>query len=879
MKLNIKKPTLPTKDQCTAWLLRPQVYGFFISLVVMAIVSVAYFYPNNFNGDVLMQYDTVQGQANGAQTQQYEEATGQKALWTNALFSGMPTFQISPSYPSNSLYTWLNAVYGLALPAPSNLMFMMMFGFLIMGYCWRLRWWYALIGALAWGLSSYFIIIIGAGHIWKFVALSYLPPVIGALALAYRGRYLGGAAMLALFGMLQLNANHPQITYYGAFIVLALVIAWFVQALRRRALKQWCMATAVSLGAAILALGANLPSLYNTYEYAKETLRAGSELQAEAPAPAEGDAANEHTGGMKRSEIGSWSNMPSETATLLIPNLKGGASGRLTGGQMQPVLVADLDQGTTLQDNDVFGLYGQFRQYFGGKVEGTNGPFYLGAFICALFLLGCFIVRSPVKWALLAATALACLMALGNHFPAFTNALIDYLPMYNKFRAAETALVIAALCVPLLAMMALQQLFTTPDALQRYRKPMIASFGFCAALALLAWLWPEFYGQPFSAPEMEVFGQARDALAQEGNLELSERFEAFVAQVGALRLELVSSDGLRSLLMILCGTALVLLALSGKLRHAWAAMGIGLVVVMDLWGVDRRYVDQTSFVTDMAMYADPLAPDAIDKAISADKGYYRVADQDAFGHPARSAHHNMIGGYHAAKLRRYDDLITCGLLGVTRDPEQGVYENSPGVLDMLNTKYEIIGGQLLERPTALGPAWFVRNIEYVDSARTEIARTAMQDPASHAVAHKQFAQVLGTEQPDYTPGDNITLVSHTPDRLTYRAQSTRGGLAVFSEVYFPWGWQVTVDGQPATLGRVDYVLRALRLPPGEHTVVMTFDPPSLHTTQTIAYICVTITYLLIILALFMALCLNPVGAKGGETPCAGGENPGDDPKP
>ncbi len=869
-----------SKDAVVAWISRPQVWGFFVSMAVIALVSIAFFAPNNFSGDQLSQQDQIQGAANGAEAQAYQESTGEKALWTNALFGGMPTFQISPSYASNTLFDWLNSVYGLGLPAPSNLLFMMMFGFLIMCYCWRMRWWYALIGSLAWGLSSYFIIIIGAGHIWKFVALTYMPPVIGAIALAYRGRWLGGGALLALFAMLQLNANHPQITYYCCFIVAALVIGWLVQAIRQKNRACWLKATGACAVAGLLALGANLPSLYNTYEYSKETKRAASELT-----PLAGDAkdapASKPTGGLPREEIGGWSNTPSETMTLLVPNAKGGATARLTAGQMKymPLYEAPATSQKMI-DNDGFGLFQQLPQYFGGKMDsgGTNGPFYLGALIMALFLLGCFIVRGPEKWALLAVTVFSVLLAMGNHFESLTDWMIYHFPLYNKFRAAETTLVIAAMCVPLLAMMGLQKLFATENAIVRYKNALMVAFGLPLVLCLIAWIWPSFYGTPISYTEQKMFDEA---LRSNLDPQYREILSATIDDIVQVRLDLVSQDGLRSLLVIVAGGIITLLAVRKMLSKTMGALGIGAIVVFDLYSCDKRYVSADSFVSAYSSFEDPLEPDAVDRLIMQDKGCYRVMDMDAFGDPRRSAHHHMIGGYHAAKLNRYNDMIDRGAI------------TTPGVLDMLNTRYIIYQGQVEPYPGGLGAAWLADSLVFVDNADDEMAalqastvqkhtieipdtvtgkvsvRTVSDtipsfDPAKTTIVDRRFADITGTQQPTLVPGDTIMLSSYTPNQLKYKVSTHNGGLAVFSEVYFPWGWHATVDGKETPIARVNYILRAIRVPAGSHDIVMTFDPQSIHVTTSVAYCSVTFIYLLLLLALFFYIVRNDKSVGPGK---------------
>lgn len=858
------------------WFSKPQVWGFFVSMAVMALVSVLFFVPNNFNGDTLQQQDMQQGAANGEEARAYEELTGEKALWTNSLFSGMPTFQISPSYPSNSLFTWLNSVYGLGLPAPSNLLFMMMFGMLIMCYCLRMRWWYALIAAVGWGLSSYFIIIIGAGHIWKFVTLTYVPPTIGALIMAYRGKYLSGAALMSLFAMLQLNANHPQITYYSAFIMGLLALAFLVQDIREKRIKRWLAATGVCLLSGALALGANAPSLYNTYEYSKETKRAQSELTPLKSADAEAEAmpAERPTGGLPKSEIGGWSNTPSESFSLLIPNIKGGASIKPEKGSFSGLYIADTDEfkdNPAYGDTDEFGISSQLSQYFGGKGM-TNGPFYLGALLCAMFLLGLLIVRGPVKWALLAATILSVCLAMGNHFEALTDFMIYNFPLYNKFRAAETALVIAALCVPLTGALALQKLFGKDGGWERYRIQVYISFGICILVALLGWVAPQIFGDPIRPEEMEALNGMRDQVAAQYPDHLGA-FEAAVDNIAAIRLNLVSADALRSLIVLLLGLGAVVLTARRKLAAPAGALAVGMIVLVDLFTVDKRYVSAESFAATEFEFTDPLAADAIDKVISEDKGYYRVMDIPGFGNARRSFHHHMIGGYHAAKLNRYNDLIERRMNYVNRygympqarvdslieryamPEDREMLRNLAAdyrVLDMLNAKYIITGDSTVvqQNPYAAGPAWMARELSYVKNADAEMAALGTIDPTAVAVADERFRTVLGDNVPSVVPGDTVVMTSYSPNTLTYDVTTRNGGVCVFSEVWFPWGWKAAIDGKPADLGRVNYVLRALRVPAGSHKVSMTFDPDSIHNTTTAAYICVTLIYLLLLAALF-----------------------------
>lgn len=855
----------------------PDVWGFFVSLAVILIVSIAFFSPDNFDGNILSQHDTIQGMANGHEAQTYEAETGEKALWTNSLFSGMPTFQIAPEYPSNSLFTWINKVFGLGLPAPSNLMFMMMFGFLIMMACLRFRWWYGLIGALAWGLSSYFIIIIGAGHIWKFVALSYVPPTIAGLVMIYHGRRLAGAAILSLFLMMEFNANHPQITYYFAFLMLMLVLAFLIRAGVNKQLKKWLYSSLVTLAAVVLALGANLPSLYNTYEYSKETKRAASELSTTAETTAD-EGAERPTGGLPKSEIGGWSNLPEESFSLLIPNIKGGASIKPEKGANKLLLLSENPHydyrmaasepyvKTADGQSGTIPVFSQLTEYFGGKGM-TNGPFYVGALIFALFLAGCFIVRGPVKWVLLVATVFSALLAMGNHFQTLTDFMIYNVPLYNKFRAAETALVIACLCMPLLAMLALQKIFTTPNALKDKQIQLGLSVGFIFPIfvCIVAYVSPSVFGNALTPEETTMLTSLPAQFDAAGYSYDPAQIQATIDNVQNLRYSIVSSDALRSLGILFLGACFIFISLSGRMRTWIAVTAIGVIVTVDLYTVDKRYVNTESFVQ-KSLLGDVIQADAADVEIMKDKSYYRVADLGAFTDARRSYFHHMIGGYHAAKLNRYNDLLERRLYPAINGIYASVandmmYGEEPGgsdwdLISMLNTKYIIVPGNngenlVYQNKAAMGPAWLVDNISYVENADMEMEALESLDPTTEAVADKRFKELLGEQPVARAEGDYIKLEEYTPNRLTYTVDTKNGGLAVFSEVWFPWGWSATIDGKTAGLGRVNYVLRALRVPAGKHTVVMTFDPASIHVTSTIAYASVTLIYLLCALALFV----------------------------
>lgn len=834
--------------------------GTLIAIAVIAVISIGYFYPDAIQGNVLRQHDMQQGMANGHEAEAFREATGEDTRWTNALFSGMPTFQIAPSYPSDSLISWVNSVMGLGLPDPANLVAMMAIGFFILLMSMKMRWYVALIGAVAYAFSSYFIIIIGAGHIWKFVTLTYVPPTIAGVILCYRGRYLAGAALAAFFAMMQIASNHPQMTYYFGFVIALIALAYLVHAIRKHLMTRWLKATAALAFAGVLAVCANLPTLYNTYEYSKQTMRGGHSELASA------GSGEQTTSGLDRDYITQYSYGASETFSLLIPDVKGGASIKPEKGTNRMLNLSDLPKAKEMiAKGEIPQQEAQYLEYMSqyfGEPEGTNGPVYVGALIVAMFILGCAIVRGPLKWALLAATVLSLFLALGRNCMWLTNIFIDYVPLYNKFRTVESILVIAEFTMPLLAVMALQKLITTPDAWSRYRRPILWSFGVVLFFCLIGIIAPGFYGSAISEGDRQIDSYITQSLAAQGYpSSVTQMFSlsnpTIYKAVESLRESMVTADSLRSFLFVAAGFLVLLLFFRKKTGVAVTITLVGLLIAGDLLTVNKRYLDSDSFLPRQLTMGNPFPMSDADRQILSDTtSHYRVMDIPRFTQAAPSYYHKTIGGYHAAKLTRYQDIISRHLNNfLSGNPSDADFE----VLNMLNARYVIASNEeVVLNDDAYGNAWLVDSIVYTQTPDDEMGALSALGLDTVAVADIRFEPQLRGHV-ELTEGDTIFLTSYAPNRLTYHAQTDKGAIAVFSEVYFPWGWNATVDGTPVELSRVDYILRAMRLDPGNHTIEMTFNPASLRNTSTVAYISIVVIYLLMLLAIAGAVARIAMG--------------------
>lgn len=804
-----------------------------LAILAFVLLSFAYFFPADIENRILFQHDTAAGAGNGQEVKEYYEQTGERSRWTNALFGGMPTYQIAPSYDSTRPLQWVQKAYRLFLPEYVNLTFILMLGFYILLRAFGLPAGLSALGGVLWAFSSYFFILISAGHIWKFVTLAYVPPTLAGIVLAYRGRLLWGGILTALFVALQVSANHVQMSYYFFFVILFFVGAYFEEAWRNRTLPRFFRASAVLVAAALIGVAANLSNLYHTYTYSKETMRGKSELVQT------GDAARQTSSGLDRDYITQWSYGVDETLTLLVPNFKGGAS-------------LPLSQSETAMEkaNPMYsGLYGSLTQYFGTQPM-TSGPVYVGAFVLFLFVLGCFLVKGPLKWALVGATLFSIVLSWGKNFMVLTDLFIDYVPMYNKFRAVSSILVIAEFTIPLLAVFTLKRLLEEPELLKRERKPLALSLLFTAGIALLLTVAPGSIGSGYvPAQEAQMLQSAVDR-----QMIPAQELSGILANLEEMRAHLVSSDALRSFLVIGIGCALLGLYAAGKLRRSFTLAGIALLCLGDMWSVNKRYLNDAQFVPD-GIRTETFAKSRADELILQDPDAdYRVLNlaTNTFNESNTSYWHKSVGGYHAAKLRRYQEMIERHIAPEMQAAYRAIVHaggemdsvdaNQFRVLNMLNTKYFILPageqGQTLPvpNPYAYGNAWFVEKVQYVNNANEEIDALSNILPTETAVVDARFKEALeGATEGHKDSLSTIRLTAYAPNRLTYETENAGEGIAVFSEIYYPDGWHVTIDGQPARLARADYILRTLRIPAGRHTVEMRFDPDSLHLTESIAY--------------------------------------------
>ena len=773
-----------------------------IAVLLFIVVSFAYFYPV-LEGKVLKANDSTVSKINSKEIQDFRDKNGREPLWTNSIFSGMPAYLISTRYPGN-LIKYADAFLRM-FKMPVSVLFISMLGFYILLLILEVDPWLAMVGALAYGLSSFFFQILGAGHNTQAIALAYMAPMIGGIYYAYRHDAIKGALLTALFLALEITANHPQITYYAMLCLLVFGIVEFVYSYKNKTLVKFLKTSVILIIPFVIAIGINFASLYTTYEYGKYSIRGKSDLATE----------NKNvTSGLNKEYITYWSYGVDETFNLLIPNYKGGSSHPFDHNS---------ETYKILRQNNNQDAANQLQKYWGPQQGGTEGPHYVGAIVLFLFVLGLILIKGPEKWWLLAATALSVMLAWGKNFMPFSNFFIEYFPGYNKFRAVTMTLVIAEFCIPLLGFLALRDIFNGTTTKKEIIRGLKIAGAITGGFILLVIIIPGIAGSFLGQSENEYPEWLKNALITD-------------------RKGLMRSDALRSLVFILLASGVILGYSFDKLRKEYAILIIALLVVLDLWTVDKRYLDADRFERPSTIQKS-FTPTAADMFILKDPSQQRVLNlSNPFNDNSPTSYfHHSIGGYHGAKMERYQELIDSCIYpelsiflasaGKAKSVEelQIIYDSIPmPSLNMLNTKYIIYnaGAPPLINPNALGNAWFAEKPLFAENANKEISLINSFNPSKEAIISSSFKDQLKKLSFPVQENEKINLVSYQPDELLYKYSAREDKLAVFSEIYYPAGWKCYIDGKESPYFRTDWVLRGMIVPAGEHEIKFTFKPVS-----------------------------------------------------
>ena len=810
------------------------------AIIAFAVITLVYFSPV-LQGKRIKQHDIEMHLGMSQEITEFREATGEQTLWTNAPFGGMPAWNIS--VPAKGNLT--NPIYkGLSLgfPHPIGSVFICMLGFFILLLVLDCGFWISFVGAIAYGFTSYLFIVIGAGHNAKAMAMAYMAPVIAGVLLAYKGKYLWGWLLTAFALAFEVRTNHLQITYYLALTIVILVIAEFISDIKNKKLGRFFKASAGLVVAAILGVLTCSTALYGNYEFGKETTRGKPVLTRNE---------DNQTKGLDRDYITQWSYGKGETWSLLIPNAKGGASAYI--GKQNPA----LDKA----DRQFRESIAQSNAYWGDQ-PGTSGPVYVGAIVVFLFVLGALTVKGRLKWALLIATLLSILLSWGKNFMGFTNFFLDYIPGYDKFRAVSMTLVIAEITMPLLSFLGLAEIAKSPESFKQNMKKFYIALGITAGVCLLFYVAPKAFFSFLSQGEAEQF--AAMSKGKDGAL-----YANFASQLENVRVAIFRKDAMRSLLFIILAAVPLFLYGKGKLKGQVAFPILAALVLIDMYPVDKRYLNNDKFVSQQK-YDKPFTATVADKAILEDKALdFRVADitKDMFNDASTCYFHKSLGGYSGAKLRRYQDVISQYLGGELNQLRKAQTAQDlmlslaqQKVVNMLNTKYVIYNpnAQPFPNPYAMGNAWVAKDIQWVDTPNDEIDAIGTTDLQHTAIVNKEFEQQIGNYRLTDSILPEITLVDYQPNKLTYRFSSalrqaqgpqTANFLVVFSEIWTSKGWTMYVDGQEQPLMRANYILRSALIPNGEHEIVMEYAPKAWTVGNTVSFV----SSLIMILGLIAAL--------------------------
>ncbi len=798
-----------------------QFLGIVFAIVAFALITLVYFTPI-LEGKRIKQHDIEMYKGMSQEINEFRNETGEQSLWTNSMFGGMPAWNIGVQQNSN-LMTYVQKIIGLGFPSPIMSVFISMLGFFILLLVLECKTWISFIGALAYGFTSYLFIVMGAGHNSKAVAMAYMAPVIAGIIMTYKGKYLWGTVLTAISLALEIRAGHIQITYYLFMIVLIMIIAEFIEAIKTKKYLDFFKASGILAIVAILAVMTSITTLYANYEFGKETMRGKPVLT---------ENVENQTRGLDRDYITQWSYGIGETWSLMIPNVKGGASAYI--GNDNPALEnADPRYRSMIAQNNAYW----------GDQPGTSGPVYVGAIVCFLFVLGLFVVKGKIKWVLLAATILSILLSWGKNFMGFTDFFLDYFPLYNKFRAVSMTLVIAEVCMPILAFPALAEVMKNPEILKKNMYYLYVSFGLTAGLCSLFYIAPNVFFNFLSQGEAAQFAQL--GAGKDGAV-----YQMFASELEKVRIAIFQKDAIRSFLFITVASTLLMLNVNGKLKNNAMFAMFAVLVVMDMFPINKRYLNNDNFI-DSRRFDKPFVMSEVDKQILQDNSLnYRVMNltTSTFNDASTSYFHKSIGGYHGAKLRRYQDIIN-HYLGGNNVGSDGFWN----VLNMLNTKYLIYPQNnnkpvVMPNPDAFGNAWLVSDIKWVATPNEEIAAIEDTDVRTTAIVNEEFRNVVGDFNPISGFG-TIQLASYKPNELIYNFNSSKDELVVFSEIWTSKGWTMWIDGKEAPLIRADYILRAAVIPAGNHDIMMRYEPRIWKVGNTIQFI----SSLILILGLFAAI--------------------------
>lgn len=779
---------------------KQQALPHIIALLVFLIVTILFFYPVFLENKNLGQSDILQARGAVNTLLEYEERTGEPSLWAPTMFSGMPAYLLVLNFDGDVVLDAFQRIFAFGLPRPTSIMMKAFISFYILLLVFRVRPYLALAGALAYGLSTFTIISLEAGHNWKVDAMAYMPMVLAGIHATFTRSRLWGFTLTALALSLEIDSKHPQITYYLLLTVIFYGISMLVFAIREKELMPFLGKVLLLAGAALLAVGTNLGRLWTTLEYTSYSTRSPSELNVEEGAEPDFDQSY-------RDYVFAYSNKKLEAFTLLVPNFYGGSSREDIGMNSE---LADVLRANNVPRQQVREYTANAPTYFGGK-PGTSGPVYIGATVLFLFVLGLFIVDKKHRYWLLIATIFSIILSWGKFFPAFNYFMFEYFPLYSKFRTVEMALVIAMLCIPLLGFIAVQQFVDQADD-KRIQKKLMYAYASVAGLLLLIMLLAGMgdYSSSFEAGQPQWF---QDALQDD-------------------RLSMLRSDAFRSLLFITLLAAALFFYARQKLGFVILRLALAVLIVLDLWLVDRRYLNEDDFSRnpERELYA---ATEADEFIIGEREGAERVLNLlvSPFNESTTSYYHNSIGGYHAAKLRNYQDLVEYQLSDeinalIQRIQQGNIDFSGLESLNMLNTRYIIAGetrNAVIENTQAYGDAWLVQEVVAAGNPTEVMEGLEGKDLHKTAVVD---TSIFPLEQTSYSQSGSIEVLSYEPNRIEYRARLDAEGFAVFSEIYYPVGWTATVNGEEVPIMRANYVLRALQLPPGEHEITFTFSPDS-----------------------------------------------------